>query len=212
MVGFGSRICDGIGRYGNTGVSPIDFPLGDPAGANLADMWSLDCAEAVNVRGPTWSPDGTLLALFIAPGASGRGDWDRKDALYDLDVLDLATGSITPIMSGLRDGLQIAWSPDGTTLAALTGTARIVGTDTWLVPVAGGRAQRLALADDGSLSAVAWSPDGARLAGLINRSDPESFTHRFEPVIIRLADERHGADLDGSPLPTGLEERSAPGT
>jgi Tol biopolymer transport system component len=134
------------------------------------------------------------------------------DALYDLDLLDLATGSITQLMTGLEDGLQIAWSPDGTTLAALTGIERSLRTDTWLVPVAGGRAQRIVLADDGSLSAVAWSPDGTRLAGLINRSDPESPTNRFEPVLIGLPNERLGADLDGSPLPTGLEDRAAPGT
>jgi hypothetical protein len=208
VVGFGSRICDGIAWLAVAGVNPIDFPLSNPPGANLADIWTLDCAEAVNAREPTWSPDGTRIALLIAPEARGRGDWDRMDAPYDLDLVDPIAGTLTRLATGLFDGLQLAWSPDGTTIAVITGTERVVGTVTWLIPATGGTPRRLALDHDASLSAVAWSPDGTRLAGLIDRTDLDTLDFRFQPVVIPLPNEHHGTGA--SQAPARLDGRTMP--
>jgi hypothetical protein len=94
-------------------------------------------------------------------------------------------GTLTRLATGLLDGLQLAWSPDGTTIAVITGTERVVGTVTWLIPATGDTPRRLALDHDASLSAVAWSPDGTRLAGLIDRTDLDTLDFRFQPVVIR---------------------------
>lgn len=186
VVGFGARICDGIARFDAAGVRPFDFALSDPDGANLADMWNLDCTLAVNASRPAWSPDGTSLAVLIARDARGRDGWDRMDAPFALDLLDPATGSVTNLATGLHDAFRLAWSPDGGTIAVITGTDMADVNLTWLISTRGGPTRRLVLDDGRSLNDVAWSPDGTRLAGLLNGTDPDAIPSLFEPVVITL--------------------------
>lgn len=186
VVGFGARICDGIAHFDPAGVRPFDFVLTEADGANLADMWNLDCTVAVNASRPAWSPDGTRLAVLIARDARGRGGWDRMDAPFALDVLDPAAGTVTHLATGLHDAFRLAWSPDGGTIAVITGTARVDQNVTWLIPTGGGPTRHLVLDDGRSLNDVAWSPDGTRLAGLLNGTDADAIPSLFEPVVITL--------------------------
>lgn len=55
---------------------------------------------------PAWSPDGSHLA-FVAAGTS------------TLDVLDLASGSVTSAAADAEWGFKPAWSPDGSRIAYL---------------------------------------------------------------------------------------------
>lgn len=186
LVAFGARICDGIARFDAAGVRPFDFALSDPEGANLADMWNLDCTEAVNASRPAWSPDGTSIAVLIARDARGRGGWDRMDAPFALDLVDPANGTLTNLATGLHDAFRLAWSPDGGTIAVITGTGRVDENVTWLISTRGDPTRRLVLDDGRSLNDVAWSPDGTRLAGLLNGGDPDAIPSLFEPVVITL--------------------------
>ena len=186
VVSFGARICDGMARFDATGVRPFEFALADPDGANLADMWNLDCSEAVNASRPAWSPDGRSIAVLIARDARGRDGWDRMDAPFALDLLDPATGTVRHLATGLQDAFRLAWSPDGETIAVITGTDQVDENVTWLISTSGGPTRRLALDSGRSINDVAWSPDGTRLAGLMMGTDADAIPFLFEPVVIPL--------------------------
>jgi Tol biopolymer transport system component len=91
--------------------------------------------------GPSWSPDGTRLAL-------------EHELSGELDVVTLAQGTRVRIAA---DGFSPAWSPDGSTIAYVGGgQIRAVAPDG-----TGTRTLAPAVRDAES---VAWSPDGRTLA------------------------------------------------
>jgi Tol biopolymer transport system component len=79
-------------------------------GADGRDPHELTAVGGISV--PAWSPDGSHLA-FVAAGTS------------TLDVLDLASGSVTSAAADAEWGFKPAWSPDGSLIAYL-GTDRHV--------------------------------------------------------------------------------------
>ncbi len=96
--------------------------------------------------GPTWSPDGTRLAVGGA------------DGIYVIDLADpLSPTNITATAPDFYD--QPAWSPDGTQIAIRVPARGAIG----LIPAEGGAAELLT---DGSVAPFQpnWSPDGLRIA------------------------------------------------
>jgi len=80
---------------------------------------------------PAWSPDGTRLAYQAVRGEN-----------YDVEVLDLRSGTRTRLTSGDGYDGQADWAPDGTALAIISDRD---GTDgLYLVDAATGAATRLA--------------------------------------------------------------------
>jgi WD40-like Beta Propeller Repeat len=95
-------------------------------------------------HGLTWSPDGMELA-YVSEG--------------EVAIFHLSTGSSEDILPCPREGCDVAWSPDGTTIAISKGDAiDLVGPKgdllTSLEPLGAGA----------SISAPAWLPDGRRIA------------------------------------------------
>lgn len=104
--------------------------------------------DAVIETSPQPSPDGRRIAYFTRTGRGtkiylmelgGRLAWPR--------LLDPGTGTE-------RDPV---WSPDGTRIAFWR------GGDTWVMPVAGGEARRIAAPAHGAVGNPVWSPDGTRI-------------------------------------------------
>jgi Tol biopolymer transport system component len=147
-------------------VKDADYPEGsiwtanaDGSGAALLSAGGTECP--VGLFHPSWSPDGTKLAVVCYPG----GDVQRSVA-----VLDLATKSLRRLATFTDpDVIDNAptWSPDGRTIAFdilhwdPTG-AFIDGSVVATVPVAGGEIHRLT-SPATFMSHPDWSPDGAEL-------------------------------------------------
>jgi hypothetical protein len=96
--------------------------------------------------GPTWSPDGTMLAVGGA------------DGIYVIHIADpLSPTNITAAAPDFYD--QPAWSPDGTQIAVRVPARGAIG----VIPAEGGAAELLT---DGSVAPFQpnWSPDGLRIA------------------------------------------------
>lgn len=111
--------------------------------------------------GPTWSPDGSLIAFEGNPK-------DREaDAIYRVDV---RTGKTSRLIAAPQTLNQAAaWSPDGTRIAffrirlGTEGAQTItLGSDLFVMDAGGTKPRRLA-GDVSFSSSPTWSPDGRQI-------------------------------------------------
>jgi WD40 repeat protein len=103
---------------------------------------------------PTWSPDGSQVAVLADGG------------ILVTDVENAATRTVR-----CDDCVEIAWSPDGRTFAAV-GTGAAV-PPLRLVDAKTGRASSVALRDVAAVRSVSWSPDSRTLAFLATAPQSE---------------------------------------
>ncbi len=115
-----------------------------------------DALRFINSSG-AWSPDGRRLAFVVVEHGNDRV------AILDVDSDDLERTIALPGVDGITD---LAWSPDGTTLA-VAGTSEGLG-DLWLYDLADGGLTRLTEDRYADLQ-PAWSPDGRTLAFVTDR-------------------------------------------
>ena len=139
----GSRIAfTGSLRSGDGEPSTWDVFTVRPDGSGIVNVTQTPASED-DEFGPTWSPDGSLLA-FSRTHENGSV----------VVVRDIASGSETAITDGhVDDG--VAWSPDGTVIAFNRSPLEGGGFDVWLVRPDG--SDLIRLTRDGGFNA-AWQP------------------------------------------------------
>src|SRR5262249_42813656 len=130
--------------------------------AHLASVARLTHDPAYS-RGPTWSPDGTMLAFS-----------SNRSGNYEIYVRRLEGGQEVNVTSHPGQNIQPAFSPDGNSIAfvstrssrsamgqiaAIDFEFRTYGDDIWLVPSLGGQARLLAR--DGNYPT--WHPRGTKV-------------------------------------------------
>lgn len=130
----------------------------DGSGAALLSGGGSECP--VGLFHPSWSPDGTKLAVVCYPGGPDR---------ESVAVMDLATTSIRRLADCTHpDAVDNAptWSPDGQTIAFdILHRDPTDAVGAWVVatvPTAGGEIHRLT-SPDMFMAHPDWSPDGAEL-------------------------------------------------
>ena len=123
-IAFGSS-------HNTSSPDPDDYP----GGISVIDADGTDRVKVVDVNGYVdqldWSPDGTRIAFIAQPcslvplvPASPPLDCDHgfggpgPEFHPNLYVVTLATGAITALTQDRRGWTSVAWSPDGTRLAA----------------------------------------------------------------------------------------------
>ena len=138
------------------GISGSGVNLGTIVIVGLDDQ-GRSTGEELRAKGgcPTWSPDGLHVA-FVDP------------ALGSITIVDL-DGSRRSSPPPTRDGrlVSLAWSPDGTAIAAIDlSTSGSPHGDLWLTPVNGGRPSLLYAGDTPMpmQGKPAWSPDSTQIA------------------------------------------------
>ena len=100
-----------------------------------------------------WSPDGNQIA-FISD-QSGR---------FNVYILSIAGGEVRQVLDAGYPAWKVCWSPDGRWLA-VTVEASGIDYGTYVVPVQGGAAERIAdLSGPIDAGQASWSPDSQRLA------------------------------------------------
>lgn len=181
----GKRLCFVSTRSGRPQIWLIDAEGGEPKQLTR-------CKSGAG--NPVWSPDGKriLFSATIAPGESFAEEEseqqpapvpkalvvtrmkyksDEHGFLYEknkqLAIIDVDSGTITPVSEGPYDHTAGSWSPDGNWLAVTANRSenpdRQHVMDVYLVPVHGGEWINLT-GGKGIFALPTWSPDGKRLA------------------------------------------------
>ncbi len=134
-------------------------------------------AEGARVMDIAWSPDGTQIAV----ATNSAHDWYDPESSGEIVVRDAASGRQMYRLGGLETGaLSVAWSPDGTRIAA--GSGRRVAV--WNVATKGAAEAPLVLYSNIDsidprlgMVGVAWSPDGTQIAAAFGAIPFSMYTH-----------------------------------
>jgi len=134
-------------------AQPLRVWIADIGGAG--EPRSLDVGgSAVQVR---WSPDGTHLAVTMAP----RALVDERYMLQRVHIVDAASGEFTATVD--REGKlgSIEWSPDGLHLAMISAADLHdpSASSLMVVPATGGEPKNLTRDFEGSVTSMAWLDD-----------------------------------------------------
>jgi len=114
----------------------------DADGSNLRQVTD---RPGRDTSAPSWSPDGSRLAVVF----------DDGDDIWQIGVVDLATGELTPLTSGPDPHRWPAWSPDG---EALVFTGIRDGYQNLYVMRADGTGRSLLAAADADDFFPMWTP------------------------------------------------------
>jgi WD40 repeat protein len=115
--------------------------------------------DAVALSAPSWSPDGSTLAVAVNNPSAFHGSGD-------LTLVNVATGTASPL--GPADCSEPKFSPDGTRIAYTFIPVATPSEQLRIARVPGGAETHLSGADSIVPSHPAWSPDGARLVAQSN--------------------------------------------
>lgn len=179
VIGAGNLICDGLVLVDEDG--PADFggkvvgPGGEFSPGHFPGV--SDCTSTGNAFSPTWSRDGGQVAFFASTESIGVDGMARLDQPASLVLTRPGTWEMKPILEGIDDGGDIAFAPDGQSLAFSGTLDRSEGV--WLLDLA---TEKPALISEGvgTVGSLAFSPDGQQLAVQKRDEDQAEGSSRIE--------------------------------
>jgi len=143
------------------------------------------------VVGYSWSPDGTAIAFAHAPDPRAESEYERTD----ISVIDLAAGTVRPLVERPGPDSDPKWSPDGRKIVFATGNgdpAYYVNQELAVVAADGGEPQVITGSFDENPRPVAWQRDGV-LFSAIERTSIRLY--RVDPSTGAVAP----LEIDGAP-------------
>ncbi|MGA7992265.1 MAG: S9 family peptidase [Thermoanaerobaculia bacterium] len=119
-----------------------------------------DLARIVRLSSPRISPDGGSIVVVVT-----RADVEKNKWNSELELVDVATGARRALTLGRKSASHPRWSPSGDRLAFLApdGAEKDAKPQIWVLPMAGGEAQKVTSAPAG-VQHFAWRPDGKAFA------------------------------------------------
>lgn len=115
---------------------------------------------------PQVSPDGTQVLFVRRHIDAAKNKYVSHLFLVDRD------GRAAQLTQGEGGAGSPRWSPDGTTVAFLSGRDK-PASQIYLLPMAGGEARKLTGFPEGSVGSIAWSPDGSTIACTFREQHPD---------------------------------------
>jgi hypothetical protein len=158
---------DGTGEVSLTDDAAFDeYPEVSPDGRliawqkNLSEIWVMNADGSAPhrvieafVHGPTWSPDGRMLAFDCAVGGE-----------IGICTANADGSSGNTLVAPLQGAAQPDWSPDGTKIIFQAQEVGAQDSDIYVVTLASGQVVNLTNTPDQSEQFPRWSPDGSMFA------------------------------------------------
>jgi dipeptidyl aminopeptidase/acylaminoacyl peptidase len=154
-----------------------------------------DLRRLVQVGSAEISPDGRQIAILVS-----RPDWKEDKTHRELDLVNVADGSIRPLTFE-REGVgSPQWSPSGDRLAFLAPDTAKKG-QIWILDMKGGDPIRRTDSRTG-IASYSWSPDGRTIAYVAQDTvpDPKAIKHHEDVFQITLNNYQIRAAVEPSHL------------
>lgn len=151
--------------------------------------------QLVRLSEPQISPDGRSILLVVARQNLTKNRWENQ-----LVKIEAASGTQTVLTRDYPDLFHPRWSPKGDQIAFLSAPAAV---QIFLLPAAGGKAQRISGARRGVLH-FAWRPDGKSLA-FATPDEPGPQTPDGREVAIEIDHEDYLATTAAKPVHAWLQ-------
>jgi dipeptidyl aminopeptidase/acylaminoacyl peptidase len=141
-----------------------------------------DLRRLVQVASPEISPDGREIAIVVS-----RPDWKEDKSHRELDLVNVADGSIRPLTYERNGVGSPKWSPSGDRLAFVAPDTATKKGQIWILSMKGGDPIRLTDSKTG-IDAYSWSPDGRTIAYIAQDTvpDPKAIKHHEDAFQITL--------------------------
>ena len=133
-----------------------------------------DLLDVTFVSDPQMSPDGASV-LFVKTTI----DKEKNKYVGNLFSVDVKSKDVRQWTQGDKPGGIGRWSPDGNTIAFVSGREG-PSAQIYLLPTDGGEARKLTSLPEGSIGAASWSPDGKWIAFTFRDQDPARTTSAEE--------------------------------
>ena len=152
-----------------------------------------DLQKLVRISSPRISPNGKQVALITT-----RPDWKKDKTKQEIDLVQVANGSLRKL-TFQRKGLSfLRWSPDGKQLAFLAKDPKSKKSQLFVMPMNGGDAVRITNSKTG-VDAYAWSPDGKQFAYIAQDTVPNPKAIKHHEDAFRVTDNNYMARADVQP-------------
>lgn len=126
-----------------------------------------DLYRIVSIGSPQLAPDGAHALVHV-----GRSDRANDRRLGELDLVDLADGTLRRIAADLDGAGAARWSPAGDRIAFIASSAAGAPREAYVARADGSEAHAVTAAPGGVLQ-FAWRPDGRALAYVALDDAPE---------------------------------------
>jgi len=133
----------------------------EKAGMSIVDMLNVPA-----LSNPQLSPDGSSITYELA-----EADWQQNKQITHIWRQDVAGGDPVQLTNGTEGEADARWSPDGRFVAFLGKRGDDEEKQIYLLPTAGGEAQRLT-GHDSEVSDIAWADDAGSIYFLA--ADPKT--------------------------------------
>ena len=152
-----------------------------------------DLRKLVKISSPRISPNGKQVALIAT-----RPDWKTDKSKQEVDLVQVANGSVRSL-TFQRKGLSfLRWSPDGKQLAFLAKDPKSKKSQLYIMSMNGGDAVRITNSKTG-VNAYAWSPDGKQFAYIAQDTIPNPKAIKHHEDAFRVTDNNYMARAEVQP-------------
>ena len=117
-----------------------------------------DLQKLVNLSSPAISPDGSQIAIIVS-----KPDWEKDKSDQEIDLVNVADGSLRTITYKREKISKLSWSPDGGSLGFIASDSGSKETQIFIMPMNGGDPQCITDSKTG-VTEYSWSPNGKNIA------------------------------------------------